>query len=91
LGEIRDIDVQIACVQHVREQQASLEERPGIERLLLRLQQRRHALHEPVGRAIERFTASQLAEEMEQTLDAAVENTENAAAVAREDTPITSH
>ena len=42
-------------------------------------------------RAIERFTASQLAEEMEQTLDAAVENTENAAAVAREGTPITSH
>jgi hypothetical protein len=28
---------------------------------------------------------------LEQTLDAAVENTENAAAVAREGTPITSH
>ncbi len=68
LGEVRDIDVQIGCVEHVLEQQASLEERPGLERLLLRLQQRRHALHEPVGQAIERFTASQLAEEMEQTL-----------------------
>src|SRR5207244_10031021 len=68
LGEARDIDVQIACVEHVLEQQASREERPGLERLLLRLQQRRHALHAPVGQAIERFSARQLAEEMEQTL-----------------------
>ena len=68
LGEARDIDVQITCVEHVLAQQTSLEERPGLERLHLRLQQRRHALHEPVGQAIERFTASQLVEEMEQTL-----------------------
>ena len=68
LGEVRDTDVQIACVKDFLEHQASLEERPGIERLLLRLQQRRQALQEPVGQAIERFTASQLAEEMEQTL-----------------------
>src|SRR2546430_16602073 len=54
LGEARDLNVQIACVEHVLEQ-ASLEERPGLERLLLRLQQRRQALHEPVGQAIERF------------------------------------
>jgi CHAD domain-containing protein len=67
LSEVRDIDVQIACVERVLEQ-ASLEERPGLERLRLRLQQRRHVLHEPVGQAIEWFTASQLAEEMEQTL-----------------------
>jgi CHAD domain-containing protein len=67
LSEVRDIDVQIACVEHVLEQ-ASREERPGLERLCLRLQQRRHALHEPVRQAVERFTASQLAEEMEQTL-----------------------
>src|SRR5262245_34123223 len=63
LGEVRDLDVQIACVEHVLEQ-ASLEERPGLERLLLRLQQQRQALHEPVGQASERFTASQLAAEM---------------------------
>ena len=58
----------MAILQHVLEQQASLEEGPGLERLLLRLQQRWHALHGSVGQAIERFTASQLAEEMEQTL-----------------------
>jgi CHAD domain-containing protein len=67
LSEVRDLDVQIACVEYVLEP-ASLEDRPGLKRLRLRLQQRRHALHEPVGQAIERFTASQLAEEMEQTL-----------------------
>jgi CHAD domain-containing protein len=68
LGGVRDTDVQIACVEDFLEHQASLEERPGIERLLLRLQQRRHALREPVETALERFTARHLAEEMEQTL-----------------------
>src|SRR5262245_17279218 len=68
LGRVRDTDVQVACVEHFLEHQAHLEERPGIERLLLRLQQRRRALCEPVDEALERFTASHLAEEMEQTL-----------------------
>jgi CHAD domain-containing protein len=68
LGGVRDTDVQIACVEDFLEHQASLEERPGIERLLLRLQQRRHALREPLDEALEGFTASHLAEEMEQTL-----------------------
>ena len=48
LGEARDTDVQIACVEQVLEQQASREERPGLERLRLRLQQRRRALQAPV-------------------------------------------
>src|SRR5262245_46136668 len=48
LGAVRDIDVQVASVEDFLAHQASLEERPGIERLLLRLQQRRDALHEPV-------------------------------------------
>jgi CHAD domain-containing protein len=68
LGGVRDTDVQIAWVEHFLEQQASAAERPGIERFLLRLQQRRHALRDPVEVALERFTASHLAEEMEQTL-----------------------
>src|SRR5262249_27561831 len=68
LGEARDIDVQIACVEHVLEQQGGGGGQLGLDRLRLRWQQGRHALHEPVGQATERFTASQLAEEMEQTL-----------------------
>ena len=44
LGEARDTDVQIACVQCFLDREASAQERPGVERLRLRLQQRRHVL-----------------------------------------------
>src|ERR687885_2206618 len=47
LGEVRDTDVQIACVEHFLEHQASREEWPGVERLRLRLRQRRHASQAP--------------------------------------------
>ena len=68
LGEARDADVQIACVQHFLDQEASTQERPGIERLLLRLQQRRQALQGSVLEALERCVASRLIEAMGQTL-----------------------
>ena len=68
LGEARDTDVQVTCVQHVLDHEANAEERPGVERLLLRLQQRRQAQQEPVITALERFVSSQLSVEMEQTL-----------------------
>jgi CHAD domain-containing protein len=68
LGEARDTDVQIAGVQHFLEQEASAQERPGVERLLLRLRQRRQALQESVLEACERFVASRLTEEMGHTL-----------------------
>jgi CHAD domain-containing protein len=68
LGEARDTDVQIACVQGFLDQEASAQERPGVERLLLRLQQRRHVLQESVLEALERFAASQITEEIEQIL-----------------------
>ena len=68
LGAARDTDVQIACVQRFLDHHASAQERPGVERLLLRLQQQRQALQGPVVQALERFVASQLPEEMIQTL-----------------------
>jgi len=68
LGEARDTDVQSACVQHFLDREASAQERPGVERLLLRLQQRRQALQEAVLEALERFVARQRPKEMEQTL-----------------------
>jgi CHAD domain-containing protein len=55
-------------VQRFLDQEASVQERPGVERLLLRLQQRRQALQESVLEALERFVASRLPEEMGQTL-----------------------
>src|SRR5262249_30426429 len=68
LGEARDLDVQSACVQRFLDREASPQERPGVERLLLRLQQRRQGLQESVLEALERFVARQLIEEMEQAL-----------------------
>jgi CHAD domain-containing protein len=68
LGAARDTDVQLAWVQRFLDQEASAQERPGVERLLLRLQQRRQALQEPVLEALDRFVASGLSEEMEHRL-----------------------
>src|SRR5713101_131347 len=68
LGEARDTDVQIACVQCFLDREASAQEHPGVERLRLRLQQRRHVLQESVLEALERFVASRGTEEMGQTL-----------------------
>src|SRR5262249_44369419 len=64
LGAARDTDVQMACVQQFVHDSASGEERAGVERLLLRLAQRRRAVQGPVVKALERWVASQLAEEM---------------------------
>jgi len=58
----------MACVQHFLEHEASTLERPGVERLLLRLRQRRQALRGTVTAALDRFVASQLDAEMEQRL-----------------------
>jgi len=68
LGAVRDTDVQMACVQQFLHDSASTAERAGVERLLLRLEQRRQALQGPVVKALERFTTRQFAEEMEERL-----------------------
>ena len=44
LGEARDTDVQMACAQQFLHNSASAEEHAGVERLLLRLEQRRQVL-----------------------------------------------
>lgn len=64
LGPARDKDVQIAFVRKVL---ASLEDathRPGIARLLLRLEQGRRALQPKAVEAVDRFEAGGVAEEM---------------------------
>src|SRR5262245_5062960 len=66
LGAARDTDVQIACVQQFMHDSANTEEQIGVERLLLRLEQRRQAQQEPVIKALERFAARQLAAEMDE-------------------------
>jgi CHAD domain-containing protein len=68
LGAVRDTDVQMACVQQFLHDNASAEEHAGVERLLLRLEQRRQALQGPVVKALERLAARQLVEAMEERL-----------------------
>jgi CHAD domain-containing protein len=77
LGAARDTDVQMAWVQQFLHDSASAEEQAGVERLLLRLEQRRQALQEPVVKALERFAARQLAEEMEERLKQVVSESES--------------
>ena len=72
LGVVRDTDVQMACVQQFLYDSASAEERAGVERLLLRLEQRRQTLQEPVVKALERFAARQLVKEMGEHLNQVV-------------------
>src|SRR5690242_1107733 len=76
LGAVRDTDVQMAGVQQFLPDSASAEERAGVERLLLRLAQRRQALQGPVVKALERFAASQLPEEMKERLKQMVSQSE---------------
>jgi CHAD domain-containing protein len=77
LGAARDTDVQMACVQQFLHDSASPEEHAGVERLLLRLEQRRQAQQGAVVKALERFAARQLGEEMEERLKQVVSQSES--------------
>jgi CHAD domain-containing protein len=77
LGSVRDTDVQSACVQQFLHDRASTEDQAGIERLLLRLEQRRQALQGPVVKALERFASRQLAEEIDERLKQVVSQSES--------------
>ncbi len=57
LGEARDCDVQYDAVERELEN-AALKNKPGIERLLLRLRQKRAGLQQGVVKALDRFAAS---------------------------------
>ncbi|MBI3946926.1 MAG: CHAD domain-containing protein [Armatimonadetes bacterium] len=68
LGAARDADVQIAFLQETLDALPEARLRPGVERLRLRLAQRREALQPPVMAALDRLAESQLAADMGQTL-----------------------
>lgn len=60
LGEARDADVQAASVAALLETVDDRKPRPGVERLLLRLRQRRERLQLKVIRALDRLEESEL-------------------------------
>ncbi len=56
LGQARDADVQIACLQEALNACNDDRQRPGLERLLLRFKQQRQAMQAPLVNALERLT-----------------------------------
>ncbi len=70
LDVARDVDVQIASVEQYLEAYSEEQERLGINRLLLRLQQQRQHLQEQVVAALARLEDSHLLDDMEETLHA---------------------
>ena len=65
LGEARDSDVQIEKLQKFYETLENSQHRPGLKRLILRLQQKRGGLQKNVVKSLESLTKSQVLEEME--------------------------
>ena len=57
LGQARDADVQIVCVQEALDACDDDRLRPGLERLLLRFRQQRQALQAPLVNTLERLAA----------------------------------
>ncbi len=68
LGEARDTDVQLHFVRQFREQLADAHARPGLDRLILRLEQRRTRAQRRVLKALEKVEANHALDELAQTL-----------------------
>jgi CHAD domain-containing protein len=68
LGAARDTDVQIAFVQHFMQECQDESVRPGVARLLLRLQQQRQHLQPPVVKALDWLTAHRWVETVMHTV-----------------------
>lgn len=68
LGNARDADVQIVCVQEALDACSDDRLRPGLERLLLRFRQQRQAMQEPLVSTLERLTSRRHVSRMEMTL-----------------------
>lgn len=68
LGDARDADVQIVCLQEALEACSDDRQRPGLERLLLRFQQQRQAMQAPLVSALKRLTSRRRINRMEMAL-----------------------
>ena len=68
LGEARDADVQIVCLQEALEACRDDRQRPGLERLLLRFQQQRQAMQAPLVSTLKRLASRRHINRMEMAL-----------------------
>lgn len=69
LGEARDADVQIENLERYTREQNDPLHRPGLNRLLLRLRQKRARLQEPLTRALDSLSAARTLESMRAVLE----------------------
>ena len=68
LGDARDADVQIVCLQEALEACSDNRQRPGLERLLLRFQQQRQAMQAPLVSTLKRLASRRHMNRMEMAL-----------------------
>ena len=68
LGDARDADVQIVCLQEALEACSDDRQRLGLERLLLRFQQQRQAMQAPLVSTLKRLTSRGRINRMEMAL-----------------------
>ena len=68
LGEARDADVQIACLQKELAACQDEKQRPGLARLLLRFQQRRQGMQAPLVSTLKRLTSRRHINRLEMAL-----------------------
>ena len=68
LGEARDTDVQLHCVEAFRRQQPDVPFRPGLDRLTLRLQQRRIRAQQRVVKVLQQVEHLHTLDDLAQTL-----------------------
>ena len=68
LGKARDADVQIACLQEALNACSDHQQRPGLERLLLRSRQQRQVMQAPLMSTLERLTSRRQISRMEMAL-----------------------
>lgn len=68
LGQARDADVQIACLQEALDGCSDARQQPGLERLLLRFKQQRQAMQAPLMSTVERLASRRHISRMEMAL-----------------------
>ena len=68
LGQARDVDVQIVCLQEALDDCSDDRQRPGLERLLLRFRQQRQAVQAPLVSTLERLASRRHISRMETAL-----------------------
>lgn len=71
LGEARDTDVQVEWVKKVSLKLPEVRLRAGVNRLVLRLRQKRQRLQEPLDKALGKFSASGMLEDVAAELEPA--------------------